>query len=152
MFLFCVKKDRKYANSKPQLLLTAGLSRHKNSIMQQIGKKMDLTTLLNSLFSIVRMRFVVHWLFFSFFLFQIRIKMSYSGCSRLCEAVIMDWMQYFCPLLSVMTAVSELNIKLNSCQGDKCLEWFLFHWNKRLLLFLFFLERQMTNLSSFLLL
>lgn len=64
----------------------------------------------------------------------------------------MDWMQYFCPLLSVMTAVSELNIKLNSCQGDKCLEWFLFHWNKRLLLFLFFLERQMTNLSSFLLL
>lgn len=71
------------------------------------------------------------------FSLQIWIKMSYSGCSRLCEALIMDWRLYFCPLLSVMTAVSELNIKLNSCQGDKCLEWFLFHRNNHLFLFLF---------------
>ncbi len=49
----------------------------------------------------------------------------------------MDLREYFCPLLSVITAVSELNIKLNSCQGDKCREWFLFYWKNHLLLFLF---------------
>lgn len=79
-------------------------------------------------------------------LLRIRIKMSYSSCSRLCEAVIMDWRQYFCPLLSVMTAVSELNIRLNSCQGDKFLEWFLFQWNNHLFLLLFFLGKVVIDL------
>ncbi len=58
MFLCCIKKEGKYANSKPQLLLTAGLSRYKNGIIQQMGKKIDLTTLLNPLFSVVSLRFV----------------------------------------------------------------------------------------------
>lgn len=39
----------------------------KISIMQQIGKKIDLTTLLNPLFSVVLLRFAIHLFFFSFF-------------------------------------------------------------------------------------
>lgn len=106
---FCIKKKGKYANSKPQLLLTAGLSRHKNGIMQQIGKKIDLTTHVESTV-FCSAHEICHSL--AIFFFQIWIEMSYFGCPRLCEALIMDWRQYFCPLLSVMTAVSELNIKL----------------------------------------
>lgn len=75
----------------------------------------------------------VHEICHSSAIFQIWIKMSYSGCSRLCESLIMDWRQYFCHLLSIMTAVGELNIKLNSCQSDKYLEVVLFHWNDHFL-------------------
>lgn len=128
VYLFCIKKERKKICKLQNSVATHSrpFKTQKMVLWQEDGS--DNPVEFN--ISIVHMRFVIP------FISEFK-KKSYSGCSRLCEAVIMYWMQYFCPLLSVITAVSELNITLNSCQGDKCLETFLFNWKKCLLLFLF---------------